>query len=72
MFSLDCAQCPARPGQCEGCIVSVLFSDYSLLDELSEESCGYVLEPEVRSAIEVLMEVGMVSTVEIMAAHTAA
>ncbi|MCT1517032.1 hypothetical protein [Dietzia cercidiphylli] len=42
------------------------------VDALSEESCGYVLEPEVRSAIEVLMELGMVSSVEIMASETAA
>lgn len=72
MFSLDCARCPARPGQCEGCIVSVLFSENLQLDELSEESCGYVLEPAVRSAIEVLMDVGMVSRVQIMAINTAA
>lgn len=72
MFSLDCARCPARPGRCEGCIVSVLLSENPLLDGLSEESCGYVLEPDVRSAIEVLIEVGMVSTVEIVATNTAA
>ena len=72
MFSLDCARCPARPGQCEGCIVSVLLSENPLVDELSEESCGYVLEPAVRSAIEVLLEVGMVSSVEIVATNTAA
>ncbi len=72
MFSMDCGQCPARPGQCDGCIVSVLLSDEVLVDELSEESCGYLLEPAVRSAIEVLMSVGMVSSVEIMAAHPAA
>ena len=72
MFSLDCSRCPARPGQCEGCIVSVLLAENPLLDQLSEESCGYVLEPAVRSAIEVLMDVGMVSTVQIMATNTAA
>ncbi|MFN3339693.1 MAG: hypothetical protein ACK40Z_08355 [Dietzia sp.] len=72
MFSMDCARCPARPRQCEDCVVSMLFSDESQVDALSEESCGYVLEPEVRSAIEVLMELGMVSIVEIMAAERAA
>lgn len=72
MFSMDCGRCPARPGRCDGCIVSVLLSDEPLVDELSEESCGYILEPAVRSAIEVLMAVGMVSSVEIMAAYPAA
>lgn len=52
--------------------MSLLAAEEAQFDALSEESCGYILEPEVRSAIEVLMEVGMVSTVEIMAAHTAA
>ncbi|WP_319028443.1 hypothetical protein [Dietzia sp. PP-33] len=42
------------------------------MSALSEESCGYVLEPEVRTAIEVLMELGMVSSLEIVATHTAA
>ncbi|MFN3602127.1 MAG: hypothetical protein ACK4UY_12140 [Dietzia sp.] len=50
----------------------MLLSDESQVDALSEESCGYVLEPDVRSAIEVLMELGMVSIVEIMAAESAA
>ncbi|MDV8001877.1 hypothetical protein R4P08_11550 [Rhodococcus sp. IEGM 1408] len=52
--------------------MSVLLSGNPQLDQLSEESCGYVLEPAVRSAIEVLMDVGMVSTVQIMARNTAA
>ena len=42
------------------------------MDELAPESCGYVLDPEVREAIDVLREVGMVSTVEILGADVAA
>ncbi|WP_271799586.1 hypothetical protein [Dietzia maris] len=42
------------------------------MDELSPKSCGYVLDPEVREAIDVLREVGMVSTVEILGADVAA
>ncbi|MBB1034721.1 hypothetical protein G6031_10000 [Dietzia sp. CQ4] len=72
MFSMDCSRCPARPRRCEDCVVSVLLSGEPQVDALSEETCGYVLEPEVRSAIEVLMELGMVSSVEIMASETAA
>ncbi|MET3859637.1 hypothetical protein ABIE38_000534 [Dietzia sp. 2505] len=72
MFSMDCSRCPVRPRRCEDCVISVLFSEESQVDALSEESCGYVLEPDVRSAIEVLMELGMVSSVEIVASETAA
>ena len=72
MVNGDCARCPSGPRGCDGCIVSVLSAENMLVDELSEESCGFVLAPEVRSAIEVLMEVGMVSTVEIVAADSAA
>lgn len=72
MISMDCADCPARPEGCEGCIVSLLVGEKSQLDDFSEESCGYVLEPEIRKAIEVLREVGMVTTVEILAGSEAA
>lgn len=72
MFSMDCERCPARPRRCEGCLVSLLLREESQVDVLSEESCGYVLDSEVRAAIELLMDVGMVSEVEIMAANTAA
>lgn len=72
MLSMDCARCPARPLGCDGCVVAVLLSSSPQADRLSEESCGYVLDPEVRSAIEVLLEVGVVSEVEIVAARTAA
>ncbi|AVZ39143.1 hypothetical protein G6019_13455 [Dietzia sp. DQ12-76] len=72
MFSMDCSRCPARPSGCEDCVVSVILSEEVQVDALSEESCGYVLEPEVRSAIEVLMALGLVSTLEIVGAETAA
>lgn len=72
MVSMDCAGCPARPGGCEGCIVSLLLGEKSQVDDISAESCGYVLEPDIKAAIEVLREVGMVTTVEIMAANDAA
>lgn len=72
MVSMDCGRCPVRPRECEGCVVALLLGESPQVDELSEESCGYVLSPDVRSAIEVLMEVGMVSSVEILDAHTAA
>lgn len=72
MFSMDCADCPLGPARCEGCIVSLLTGENSLVDELSEESCGYVLAPEVRSAIEVLRTVGVVTAVEIVAVEPAA
>ena len=72
MFSMDCAECPAAPVGCDGCIISVLLGENALVDELSEESCGFVLAPEVRSAIGVLRDVGMVSRVEIVAVEPAA
>jgi hypothetical protein len=72
MFTMDCEQCPARPRGCDDCIVAVLSCPEPLVDALSGESCGYVLDPEVQSAIEVLLEVGMVSEVEIVAAQRAA
>lgn len=72
MFSIDCAGCPAAPNVCDGCIVAFLESDTSQVDDLSPESCGYVLAPEVRTAIEVLRDVGMVSSVEILAGFPAA
>ena len=72
MFSIDCGGCPAAPQGCDGCIVTFLESDNLQVDELSPESCGYVLTHEVRAAIEVLRDVGMVSSVEILAAFPAA
>lgn len=72
MVTMDCTRCPAGPRDCEGCPVSVLMSENLQVDELSEESCGYVLPPGIRSAVEVLLEVGVVSTVEIMAVEAAA
>ena len=72
MLSIDCGACPAAPRGCEGCIVAFLESDNLQVDELSPESCGFVLPPEVRAAIEVLRDVGMVSSVEILAAFPAA
>lgn len=72
MFSLDCGRCPAADRGCSGCIVEFLWSESPQVDALSAESCGYVLAPDVRSAIEVLRDVGMVSSVEILAAFPAA
>lgn len=72
MFTVDCAHCPAGPAACDGCIISVLDSGNPQVNELSPESCGYVLAPEFRDAIEVLREVGMVSSVEILGAGAAA
>lgn len=72
MFTMDCARCPAGPRGCDDCVVSVFLGDNARSDVLSEESCGYVLAPDVRSAIEVLREAGMVSRVEIMAVEAAA
>lgn len=72
MFAIDCAGCPAAPRQCDGCIITFLESGSLQVDELSAESCGYVLPHDVRAAIEVLRDVGMVSTVEILAAFPAA
>lgn len=72
MVTADCAHCPVGPRDCHDCIVSVLNPEYAVVSELSEESCGFVLASEVRSAIEVLLEVGLVSTVEIMGVEAAA
>lgn len=72
MFSMDCAECPVGPVDCEGCLISVLLGENKLVDELSEESCGFVLASEVRSAIEVLQDVGVVSRVEILSVEPAA
>ena len=72
MISMDCAECPARSEGCEGCIVSLLVGEKGQVDGFFEESCGYVLEPEIRSAIEVLRELGMVTTLEILAGSEAA
>ena len=72
MMSIDCAGCPAALDGCRGCIVDFLGSDNLQVDELSVESCGYVLAPDVRAAIEVLRDVGMVSSVEILAGFPAA
>ena len=72
MFSIDCGSCPARPNFCDGCILSVLDRGNLQVDELSLESCGYVLDPEVRDAIDLLRGLGMVSTIEILDVETAA
>ena len=72
MVSMDCARCPAGPGNCEGCIVSLLLGENRLVDDLSPESCGYVLDPDVRTAIDVLRVAGMVTSIDILAAETAA
>ncbi len=72
MFSIDCARCPSVQHGCEGCMISVLFGENSQVDALSEESCGYILAPEVRSAIEILVDVGLVSGLEILAVEHAA
>lgn len=72
MMSMDCARCPAGPGDCEGCIVSLLLGENSLVGGLTPESCGYVLDPEVRAAIDVLRAAGMVRSIDILAAETAA
>lgn len=72
MFTMDCAQCPAGPTACDGCIVTVLGSGKVQVDELSPESCGYVLDPDVREAIDVLRQAGMVSAVEIVGVSAAA
>lgn len=72
MFTMDCARCPVGPAACDGCIIPVLEVGKSQVDELSPDSCRYVLDPEVREAIDVLREVGMVSTVEILGADVAA
>ena len=72
MISMDCAGCPARSEGCEGCIVSMLLGEKSQADDIFEEPCGYVLEPEIQSAIEVLREVGMVTNVEIVTGTRAA
>lgn len=72
MFSIDCAGCPAAQQGCDGCIIAFLESDDLQVDVLSPESCGYVLAPDVRAAIELLRDVGMVSSVEILAAFPAA
>ncbi|KAA0917239.1 hypothetical protein [Dietzia sp. ANT_WB102] len=72
MFSIDCGSCPARPDVCDGCILSVLDGGNVQVDELSPESCGYVLDPEVRDAIDVLRGLGMVSAIEILDVEAAA
>lgn len=72
MLTGDCDRCPVGPRDCSGCILSILGPEKSLVEELSEESCGFILAPEVRSAIEVLFAVGLVSTVEIMGVEAAA
>lgn len=72
MVTGDCARCPVGPEACGDCMISVLISENSLVDDLSEESCGYALAPEVRSAIELLVAAGLVSTVDIMAVEAAA
>lgn len=72
MFSISCAGCPGAPGGCDGCLVSFLESDNAQVGELDPASCGYVLASDVRAAIELLRDVGMVSSVEILAAFRAA
>lgn len=72
MFTMDCSRCPARPASCGGCIISVLEAGDVQVDDLSPESCGYVLDPEVRRAIDLLREAGMISTVEILGVGAAA
>ena len=72
MFSMDCARCPARPAACDGCIVTLLGVGNPQVEEFSAEPCGYVLDPEVREAIDVLRAVGMVSTLEIVGSDVAA
>ncbi len=72
MFSFDCGQCPSGNRGCGDCIVDVLGGENVQVDELSVESCGYVLAPDIRAAIETLRGLGMVTSVEILASTRAA
>lgn len=72
MFSIDCAGCPAAPRGCDGCIVDFLGGLQSQVKGLAVDSCGYILAPDVRAAIEVLREVGMLSEIEILESSSAA
>lgn len=72
MFSIDCSRCPIGPRDCGDCMISALLGEESQVTPGAEESCGYVLAPEMRSAIEVLLGAGLVSRVEILAVETAA
>ena len=72
MFSIDCSECPVRPRACDGCLVAFLESDNVQVGDDLLDTCGYVLTPDVRAAIGVLRDLGMVSSVEIVAAFPAA
>ena len=72
MLSMDCGRCPAGPQECEGCIVALLLGEKQQLNGVMDESCGYVLDPEIESAIEVLLAAGIVSSVEIVGGESAA
>ena len=72
MFAIDCGRCPQASTGCEGCILDVLLGPNVQVGGLGDESCGYVLAPEVHRAIDVLRAVGLVSEVEILAVEGAA
>lgn len=72
MFSMDCSRCPAGPRGCDGCVVDVLLGAKVQFEDLSEEVCGYILDPEIEAAIEILLSTGMLSSVDIVADDAAA
>lgn len=72
MFSMDCDRCPAGPRGCDGCIVEVLLEPKAQFEGGVDEACGYILDPEIDAAIEVLLAAGMLSSVDIVAENAAA
>lgn len=72
MFSMDCDRCPAGPRACDGCIVGVLLGENAHVGGGVDETCGYILDPEIHAAIDVLLAAGVLSSVDIVAENAAA
>ena len=72
MLSIDCSRCPRAPHGCDDCLIDVLGAENGQVGVPEADSCGYVLAPEIRSAIEVLRVAGLLSEVEIVGVQGAA
>ncbi|MFL0579359.1 hypothetical protein [Dietzia sp. 179-F 9C3 NHS] len=72
MLSIDCSRCPRALHGCDDCLIDVLGAENVPVEAPEADSCGYVLAPEIRSAIEVLRAAGLLSEVEIVGVQGAA
>ena len=66
MYSLDCTDCPQPPGACGDCLVDALSSANHQVIDGEIQSCGYWVAEDVKGAIAVLRQAGLVTKLEIV------